>query len=517
MAYIPGYTYDIFISYAHLDNLKMYGQQLGWIELFYQSLNLKLAQRIGKMDAVKIWWDSKRLDGSILFDGSIEKGVKDSALFISLISPGYLQSDYCKKEMELFYEKSAVEKNGRSVGDNSRMIKVLLNNIPYTEMPSQFGNATGFPFYKAADKDDFGEPLNYTDPQFADQLKTLRDALVRIFEAFPKEEKLNPATAVVQMPYAAQAITVNAGSEVQKKGFNIFIGDVADSLRTTRKRTIAELEKNGYTIITNIPPPEEPVAHEQKVKEVLQTADLAIHLLDQFPGRDIEGIDEWYPKKQAEISLQFAKAKLLWVPAELDIDSVEEVNYQAFLRGIENKNDSTNKFEYIRGNKSELSRQIMDYSASVMLGKVRKESDEKISVLIDTHFSDEQFAIDLGKILIENNMQSFINPQEDDPRKNINLLSERISQVNKMVFLYGHVSRDWVIERMNAALQLIVTNSYPVEDFYIYMAPPNKPNDDIKIRQRFLKVNVMNFSTQPGLNQGLISNFIKDMKGGSVG
>ena len=115
MAYIPGYTYDIFISYAHLDNLKMYGQQLGWIELFYQSLNLKLAQRIGKMDAVKIWWDSKRLDGSILFDGSIEKGVKDSALFISLISPGYLQSDYCKNEMEHFYEKSAVEKNGRSV------------------------------------------------------------------------------------------------------------------------------------------------------------------------------------------------------------------------------------------------------------------------------------------------------------------------------------------------------------------------------------------------------------------
>ncbi|MEO8148070.1 MAG: hypothetical protein ABI723_10555 [Bacteroidia bacterium] len=53
-AYIHGYTYDIFISYAHLDNLKMPRQQEGWIELFYQSLDTILAHRMGKMDAVKI-------------------------------------------------------------------------------------------------------------------------------------------------------------------------------------------------------------------------------------------------------------------------------------------------------------------------------------------------------------------------------------------------------------------------------------------------------------------------------
>jgi hypothetical protein len=519
MAYIPGYTYDIFISYAHLDNLKLPGQQYGWIELFYQSLNLKLAQRVGKMDAVKIWWDSKKLDGSKLFDNSIEEGIRDSALFISLISPGYLQSDYCIKEMDLFYSKSNAEKTGFSVGDNARMIKVLLNNIPYAQLPPEFGKATGFPFFKSEDKDDFGEPLDYTDPVFAQQLKDLRDSLVHIFELFPKSQATAAAEATAAVPATTRlpGDTEPATGSVPGNGLSLYFGEVSDSLRTARKRTITELEKNGFTIITNIPPPDEAAAHEQKVRELLPRADLAVHLLDQFPGREIEGGNNWYPKKQVELSLELSQSKLLWVPADLDENNVEEETYKTFLLDLEKNNNPENKFEFIRGNKSELTRQIIDHANALKQSRVRKESSEKISILLDTHFSDQQYAFDLGRILLANNMQPYVNPQEDDPRKNINLLSERIKQVSKLVFLYGNVSREWVLERMSAALQLIVTNNYPIDDFYLYMAPPNKSNDDIKLNQRFLKVNVLNNSSQPGLTADLLNTFISELKGEAVG
>ena len=114
-------------------------------------------------------------------------------------------------------------------------------------------------------------------------------------------------------------------------------------------------------------------------------------------------------------------------------------------------------------------------------------------------------------------MQPYINPQEDDPRKNINLLADRISQVNKLVFLYGTVSKEWVLARMSAALQLIVTNNYAIDDFYVYLAPPNKLSDDIKLNQRFLKVNVVNNSANPDLTAEMLDTFIKDMKGEAVG
>jgi hypothetical protein len=122
------------------------------------------------------------------------------------------------------------------------------------------------------------------------------------------------------------------------------------------------------------------------------------------------------------------------------------------------------------------------------------------------------YAFDLSKTLLENQIQPFVNPQEDDPRKNINLLSERMSQVKKLIFLYGSVSKEWVLERMSAALQLIITNNYPIEDFYIYMAPPFKQASDISITQRFLKVNVVDSSMNQLNDNAALQQFLNALK-----
>ena len=139
MAYIPGYTYDIFISYAHVDNETIFGQRDGWIEQFYKNLNLLLAKRMGRMDTIKIWWDNKKLDGSRLFDESIKEGIRQSAIMLSIVSPGYLASEYCMSELQLFHKKSQQEATGLKVGDRSRILNILLNNIPYTQWPGELG------------------------------------------------------------------------------------------------------------------------------------------------------------------------------------------------------------------------------------------------------------------------------------------------------------------------------------------------------------------------------------------
>ena len=113
-------------------------------------------------------------------------------------------------------------------------------------------------------------------------------------------------------------------------------------------------------------------------------------------------------------------------------------------------------------------------------------------------------------------MQPFINPQEDDPRKNMNLMGDRLSQVKKLIFLYGSVSKDWVLERMSAALQLIITNNYPIEDFFIYMASPHKESGDISLNQRLLKVNVINSSDNTSMTQDQLKHFIQSIKTGAA-
>jgi hypothetical protein len=503
MSFIPGYTHDIFISYAHVDNIAFPGQADGWIAQFYKNLNLMLAKRFGRLDSVKIWWDSRKLDGSVLFDQSIEDGIRQSAVMICLHSPGYLASPYCKKELSLFYEKAQKEKTGLKIGERSRLINVLLNNIPHKQWPQELSGTSGFHLYDAKDSE-FGDTIETLSPEFRIQMQKIRDAVWNLLNDFPKDQSID---TVIDQPVISK-------TPKDKNAFNIYFAEVADTLRTPRKRIITELEKKGFTIITGPPPPDEAVAHERIASDALANSDLSIHLLDEFTGREIIGTtDEWYPQKQTELALKAGKPQMIWMPTEANFTNIEEEKYKLFLEKIEKGETTTKGYELVRGSKSTLTQEIIDFAEQVKSQQSQKTVDKgNVSVLVDTHFSDQLYALDLSKKLLENNIQPFINPQEDDPRKNINLMGERLSQVRKLIFMYGSVSKEWVLERMSAALQLIITNNYPIEDFFIYMAPPYKEANNISINQRFLKVNVIDSSKSESLDKNEMQQFLNALK-----
>ncbi len=501
MALIPGFEYDIFISYAHVDNATISDWQIGWIRSFHDHLRQMLDRRYGRMGMVKIWWDDKELDGSKVFDDSIRSGIEKSAIFIALNSSGYQKSEYCQQELDFFYKKTQADNIGLKVAGRSRIVQVMLNNIDPKEWPEALSRTAGFSFHDAKEKEDYGDFLEPNSEVFIKQIRKLRDALWPLINDFGNELKAEEAAV-----------------EKDADAFTIYIGEVADTLRTSRKRVVSELEKKGYQVITGIPPPDEAEAHQKATEDAIQKADLSVHLLDEYPGREIVGSPEfWYPQKQTEISLQTAKPQMIWVPSDTDFSHVEEPDYQTFLKNIETGNGISKAYEFVKGSKSNLAKQITDFADQLRLKEVEMvASDEKLSVLLDTHPSDQTYAIDLGKALLANNIQTFINPQEDDPRKNIEMLGNCIGQVKKMIFLYGKVSKEWVLERMSAALQLIITRNYPVEDFMVYMAPPHKDANDININQRFLKINIVDNSNDSILDKAVLNKFLNALKSGEA-
>lgn len=57
MAYVPHVAHDIFISYAHLDNLAPGGRTSGgWVDSFVEPLAMQLKKRLGS-SALDIWID----------------------------------------------------------------------------------------------------------------------------------------------------------------------------------------------------------------------------------------------------------------------------------------------------------------------------------------------------------------------------------------------------------------------------------------------------------------------------
>ena len=494
MAYIPGFKHDIFISYAHIDNIPILDQQEGWVNTLYKNLKVMLDKRIGKMNLLDIWYDNKALDGSTLFDNSIENGIMDSAIMICINSPGYKESDYCKKEMVTFHKKALNEKTGIMVGDRSRMVQVLLNNIPHAEWPEELSGATGFPFHNATDADSWGDTLEPDSDEFKKTLQNLRDAIFKLITDFIQEQskvRVEEKSVIKSVPEkVVDNNPTGASDEGDNNGYTVFMGEVSDSLRVSRKRAILELEKKGFKVKCGIPPPDDSAGHEAATLNALNSSQIAIHLLDTLPGREIVDCAEMgYPQKQTEIVLNSDKAQMIWMPADIDFEEIEDEAYKKFLRDIEERKPDSKNYEFIKGSKSTLAMEIIDFVERLKEEQTRaKPVKGKISVLLDTHLTDQLYAFELGKALVENQIQPYINPQEDNPRDNLNLLEDRIKQVTKLVFVYGGVSKDWLLERMSAAVQLIITKNYPIDGFYVYMAPPIKPKNDILMNQRFLKV-----------------------------
>ena len=94
---------DLFISYAHIDDLPISEDQKGWITEFQRILENRLAQLMGEKP--KIWRDQK-LSGSDIFDEQIVEQFKNTKLMVSILSPRYIKSEWCNKEITEFYKNA---------------------------------------------------------------------------------------------------------------------------------------------------------------------------------------------------------------------------------------------------------------------------------------------------------------------------------------------------------------------------------------------------------------------------
>lgn len=120
---------------------------------------------------------------------------------------------------------------------------------------------------------------------------------------------------------------------------------MADSLRPFRKRLTREI--GSYARIRDaIPPPLEKRAHDREVERVIQAADLSIHLLDQWPGREItDDPDTTYPRRQAELVLAAQTDTLVWVPESIDF---EDEDQRSWIENLEERSRPGKQFQLVR-------------------------------------------------------------------------------------------------------------------------------------------------------------------------
>ena len=213
MAYVGGFKHDVFISYSHVDNLTAEGGP-GWVERFHKYLQVGLDRRLGRMGSAVIWRD-ERLEPIQEFDQTIRDALDSSAVFLALISNGYLASDYCLKEARRFHRKAAGDDYGLKIGDRRRMAIALLNNVPHEGWPEELHGTSGAPLHDAEQADDLGDPTTPGEQQpFRGQVKSLRDSLYRLLLSFQETTTPPPAPPPGPAVFIADVVCPSCGASM---------------------------------------------------------------------------------------------------------------------------------------------------------------------------------------------------------------------------------------------------------------------------------------------------------------
>lgn len=320
MPHLQEFETHLFISYAHIDNQPLTADQQGWVSRFHTSLDAMLSMRLGR--AARIWRDRK-LSGNDVFSEEIASQFPKTALLVSILSPRYVASDWCARELRKFCE-AARESGGVVVENKSRVIKVIKTPVASeAALPAILKDVLGYPFYIFDEQE---TPLEL-DPAYGPDMA----------------QRYHLKVAKLAWDIAQQMKTLDAGrSDTQIQAVQVslkptvYLAECSWDQRHVREAIEAELRLQGYPVLPDRQLARDEASYVAEARRLLEQSKLSIHLVGASYGAVPDG-----PTQKSVVVLQndlaVARSKaaglrrIIWLPEQAESRHPEQ---QAFVEAL---------------------------------------------------------------------------------------------------------------------------------------------------------------------------------------
>lgn len=314
MPVVPGFKYDLFISYAHKND-----RPWRWVTEFAETLKDELE---GKSRDFRIWWDPGLRTGED-FNIAIGDAISESAVFLSVLSLAYGDSTYCKREIEEFRQQRHPA-FGIKVGSMSRMQAVVIDrDFTADRWAPEIRVTSPYPFYNDH-LTLFSKPaaLASSDP-WVQGLWKVRDSIWATLQEMKRQKEKGTAG---ERSYGVQADGISATPVV-------CVAEVTDDLYRRRESLRTSLSQTSDFQVKQWADPGPPPASGPNV--------LPVHLFGKYPGRVFGDSDLPLPRLQLEATVRAKPARrpLAWVARDLNFDDAETDEHREFLKSLEDHND----------------------------------------------------------------------------------------------------------------------------------------------------------------------------------
>ena len=334
MSTTPNYENDLFISYAHIDNARFTEIEKGWIDLLHEALDWRLPQLMGA--PVSIWRDRK-LRKNDVFNDTIVIELSRTAVLLAVISPRYLSSPSCQKEIQEFFAATA-KSGGIQLNDKHRVFKVGKTYVPLEEHPAELREMLGYEFF-AVDKasgrfreyDNEIGPKGEKDKRYWETFEDLAQDISYLLKRMMHDES-------------------GQGLETAGDGVTIYLAETTSDLRDERDRVRRELLQHGHVVLPDKALPQEKDSLEEVVRDYLKRSRLSVHLIGENYGA-IPEMEQFRSvvRLQEELAVERGDdahfSRLVWMPPGLD---PKDPRQQQFVIDLQNSFASKNGSELLQ-------------------------------------------------------------------------------------------------------------------------------------------------------------------------
>lgn len=284
-------SYDIFISYAHVNNEPHSYETEGWIDCFVTDLRVELNQLFGRKENYNIWKDEERLRGNHNLTEEIRKTLSQSKILFVFYSKAYQESDWCQQELSYFIKQYGI--------DSNRIFFVLQDECKPTETHK---NHLNYPFYHTAkNTSNYRLQASAENNTYQQRIKDIA------FDLYQELCRLSLETC----------------SLAQNPSKTIYLAQVSENYLEYREQLVRELKQHHYHVI----PESHILTIDQHLQQKIEQSICFVQLLEEDNNMGL-------PVQLYESAIQANKKILQWRPQELGpnkINTIENKRHQQLL------------------------------------------------------------------------------------------------------------------------------------------------------------------------------------------
>lgn|GEM_PF-4715523 len=327
---------EIFISYAHTDNENPIGA--GWVEQFHKTLKLRIKQILGARqpdDMPDIWRDKELQGNDELSDILVDK-INHVDLLVSILSPSYINSDSCLKELNTF-SAIAAQNGGLTVDNKARIFKVIKTPVELEQQPAPVRGQLGYPFFYFDEDEEITREYTLMpgDKHTAQALQEINDLAHNIIKTLRTWREHKPGAAVGRnVNNEPSPLKPAANEPASTTAKTIYLAETSYDLDDHYKAMRRELESRGHRVL---PEGELPIRNpdhfNEHVNNALNQADLAIHMIGANRSACVAGGSQDIVERQNTLASEHLTLKrIIWLPSH---QTVTDEAQQAFIHQLQ--------------------------------------------------------------------------------------------------------------------------------------------------------------------------------------